>query len=61
MMNYNIDVEGWLGIEADNEDDAFAKAQSFIAELEELVNNYFTLTSPFEVVVADNGVTEEEE
>lgn len=60
MKRYNIDLESWLNIEADNEDDAFAKAQEFIAEVEELVSNHLNLDEPYFVVVAENGIEEEE-
>lgn len=60
MKRYNIDLESWLNIEADSEDDAMAKAQAFIAEVEELVSNHMNLDEPYFVVVAENGIEEEE-
>lgn len=58
MKNYNIDLEGWFEIEAENEDDAMRKTQEVISKLEDLANNYFPFTFPLEVVVRENGIEE---
>lgn len=58
MKNYNIDLEAWFEIEANNEDDAMRQAQEVISKLEDLANNYFPFTFPLEVVVRENGIEE---
>jgi hypothetical protein len=61
MSNYTIDFQAWTTVEAGSEDEAFVIAQRIISEIEELVANHLTLSEPFEMVVGENGVQEEEE
>lgn len=61
MARFNIDFEGWTTIEANSEDEAFSIAQDIIAQIDELVSNHLTLAEPLELLVADDGVSLEDE
>ena len=60
MKRFTIDFEAWTTVEAEDEDEAFEIAQSLVAEIEEFVRNNSPLPEPLEMLVRDDGVSEEE-
>lgn len=60
MPKYTIDLEGWVTIQADNEDHAYQIGQAIISEIDDLVSAHMTLAEPLELLIADNGVNEED-
>lgn len=61
MKRFTIDFEAWTTVEAENADEAFTIAQNLIAEIEEFVSNNSPLPEPLEILVRDDGVSEEED
>lgn len=60
MKHYTVDLQGWFEIEAEDEATAFAQAQTLIAIMEGSANSIeFRFVAPLELVVAENGITEE--
>lgn len=60
VKRFTIDFEAWTTVEAKDEDEAFEIAQSLVAEIEEFVRNNSPLPEPLEMLVRDDGVSEEE-
>ena len=60
MKRFTIDFEAWTTVEAKDENEAFELAQALISEIEEFVANNPPLPEPLEMLVRDDGVSEED-
>lgn len=59
MKTFTVDFEAWTRLEARNIEEAYAMAQGIINEIEKLVSDFGTMTEPLELLVKENGITEQ--
>lgn len=59
MKTFMIDLEAWAGIEAESLEEAQARAERIINRIEDYANNDIVFSDPFEMVLREDGVTQE--
>lgn len=59
MKTFTIDFEAWAEIEAKSLKEAERKAHAIINQIEAYANNDILFAEPFEMVLTEDGVTQE--
>lgn len=59
MKTFTIDLEAWAEIEAKSLKEAERKAHAIINQIEGYANNDIVFAEPFEMVLREDGVTQE--
>ena len=59
MKTFTIDLEAWAEIEAKSLKEAERKAHAIINRIENYANNDILFSEPFEMVLREDGVTQE--